>query len=65
MHAFFLKLLFIVPCSIAMRYSLDTPALYIDDQIRDWVLFPITLVCYTFRIEQLIYGVGHDTCWST
>lgn len=51
MHAFFLKLLFIVSCSIAMRYSLDTPALYIDDQIRDWVLFPITLVCYTFRIE--------------
>lgn len=44
MHAFFLKLLFIVSCSIAMRYSLDTPALYIDDQIRDWVLFPITLV---------------------
>ncbi|TIB96704.1 GTP binding protein [Wallemia mellicola] len=30
--------------SFGQLYSLDTPALYIDDQIRDWVLFPITLV---------------------
>ncbi|EOR00822.1 UPF0347 membrane protein C.03 [Wallemia ichthyophaga EXF-994] len=46
-----------------MALTLNTPSLYIDDQIRDWVLFPITLVMILVGllrhyVVQLLGGKG-------
>ena len=43
-HGIYVSLLYISRHSKLNVVSVSVPSLYLDPQIRDWVLFPITLV---------------------
>ena len=56
---------YVSPLSILRRSKLNVistsvPSLYLDPQIRDWVLFPITLVmvCFFIRHYARTYMLG-------
>ena len=59
-HGVYVSLLFYFIALEAQCHFRSVPSLYLDPQIRDWVLFPITLVmvCFFFRHHARTYTLG-------
>lgn len=59
-HGVYVSPLYILRHSKLNVISTSVPSLYLDPQIRDWVLFPITLVmvCFFFCHYARAYVLG-------